>query len=101
MRSLPRYAVLMLATVGFVAMTSGLTLYLHLGCHGDLLRHDAQHCSLCQAITGNETKFYLEAPPTPVQVADIAVAVEEIAEVSPRQFIAAVLAPRPPPSFAI
>ncbi len=101
MRSLSRYAVLLLAAACFVAMTSGLALYLHLGSHGDLLRHDAKHCSLCHAMTDNRAKFCLESPSAAVYGTDIAVGVEETAELSPHQSVPAVLAPRPPPLFAI
>ena len=54
MRSLVRHTVLILATGCFLAMTLGLVLFLHLHlAHDhdeDPLRHNSEHCSLCQQL---------------------------------------------------
>jgi hypothetical protein len=100
MKSVLRHGVLVLATACFLAMTSGLVLYLHLSHEEDLLHHDSEHCSLCQAITLNGTKFHIESQPPIILGGQPVQKIVETGVVSPHQFISTVLAPRPPPVFA-
>lgn len=100
MKSVLRHGILGLATAGFLAMTSGLVLYLHLGHEEGPLHHDSVHCSLCQAITLNGTKFHIESELLAIIGDQPLQKITETGVVSPHQFIPAVLAPRPPPAFA-
>lgn len=101
MRSLVRYTVLILAIGSFAAMTLGLVLFLHLGHTHGPLHHDSAHCSFCQALAANGTEFHIESQSVLFHRGDVVAVMEEISTVSPRQFIPAVLAPRPPPILAI
>lgn len=100
MKSVLRHTVLVLATACFLAMTSGLVLYLHLSHEEDPLHHDSEHCSLCQAIALNGTKFHIEPEPPVIHRGEPVRTIIETCVVSPHQFISTVLAPRPPPTFA-
>jgi hypothetical protein len=100
-RSPLRHAVLILAAVCFLAMASGLALCLHLAHREDPLHHDWDHCSLCQAIAINGTKFHIESPTTVIGGGDLVTTFSRTRQVSPRQSIPSVPAPRAPPSIAI
>ena len=60
MRSPARKNVLILATVSFVAMVTGVSLQLHLLSQDRPDEHDFAHCSMCQQLLTAPTKFIQE-----------------------------------------
>lgn len=101
MRSLVRHTVLILATGCFLAMTSGLVLLLHLHLahdHGDPLRHDSEHCSLCQQLLVAMKDFTARIEPAHVEIDRGGQLVEACLDTAPPQITALILGARAPPA---
>lgn len=101
MRSLVRHTVLILATGCFLAMTSGLVLFLHLHlAHDhdeDPLCHDSEHCSLCQQLLVAMKNFTARIEPAHVEIDRAGQLVEACLDTTPPQITALMLGARAPP----
>jgi len=51
---------LIIMTISFVALATGLTLYLHLLSHEHPVSHSSSQCSICQQILTTQNKIALE-----------------------------------------
>ncbi len=63
-----RSIVLVTGTVCFLAMASGLILYLHLTHVRDVATHDASHCPLCQQLLATKKSYTIDIGPTEVEI---------------------------------
>lgn len=60
MHPVARKYVLLVMVVSFIAVFSGISLYVHLSNHDHHEDHDSDDCSVCQHLLNNQNKFTLE-----------------------------------------
>ena len=87
-----------LAAASFVAMSSGLTLYIHLATVADSHHHDSDQCGVCQIIASATAGLHVEPQAAIVSTTDPVASIPQTDPVSPRWLTPIVLSPRPPPA---
>jgi len=94
-----RKVVLILMTIYFAAMATGISLQLHLLSHKQSHQHDFDDCSICRHLLVSTEKFAAE-PQTCLPDQEL---YKEIFEIVPQFFVAAFhcrsFDARPPPSY--
>jgi len=95
---LARKCVLTLAIICFVAMTTGVTLQLHLLSDTHPEEHDSKHCSICQQLLISPGKFILEPEPAIEMGGQIECYVNFHSAIYIKQFHHQQFNPRPPPT---
>jgi hypothetical protein len=63
-----RSVFLTLGSICFLAMTSGVTLYLHLAHVDNPAEHDAAHCSLCQQLVVSKKNYTVDFEPADIEI---------------------------------
>jgi len=95
---LARKCVLTLAIICFVAMTTGVTLQLHLLSDTHPEEHDSEHCSICQQLLIAPGKFLLEPELTVEISSQIECCIDFHSTICIKQFHHQQFDPRPPPA---
>ncbi|MHC4203991.1 MAG: hypothetical protein ACYSTT_05025 [Planctomycetota bacterium] len=93
-----RKVTLILMTIYFLAMVSGVSLHLHLSSHDHSHEHDSDDCSICRQLLVSLEKFAAE-PQTSLPDKDLyKESVEFVLEFNVTAFYCKPLHARPPPS---